>query len=442
MIFYYVVEKICYIVKKNFFIALALLLSSCDKPSTIGIDIHPQSDKVEVIHIDTFSVWAITKLEDSVPTSQTLYNLVGSISDPVFGKAKASFCTQVMLPTANVVFPLNTIVDSIVLTLEIKSFYGNNKYADLFTFSVFESGKTIYYDSTYHSNSPFVKKHLLGVKRIRPNFHDSVYIDGKKYPPVIRIKLDNSFAKRIIEGSSQGHLLNNSTFTEFIKGIIVETNWVEHGGTIFYIDLISNFSNLTLYYRTTDNPQQKKFVFPITNRAARYNFFEFDRQYAASDFLQQLNQSVFVPTDKLYLQAMGSTKVNIHFPTIKNLVSMKPIIVNKAELIFYIDETDFTSKTFPVPAKCVLIKYNKDSSYTFLPDHNDPTFGGNYHSQSKSYRFTITRHIQNLIRNGYEDYGIALMVAGASSRADRVILNGINSIKKPKLLITYTVIKD
>lgn len=442
MIVYSVVEIIFCNIKKIFFITFILFFSSCEEPSIIGIDIHPQSDKVEVIHTDTVSVWVATKLEDSVPTSQTLYNLVGSISDPVFGKAKASFCTQVVLPTANVIFPLNTVVDSIVLTLEIKSYYGNNKYADLFTFSVFESGKVIYYDSTYYSNTPFDKKQLLGVKSFRPNFSDSVYIDGKKYPPIIRIKLDNSLAKRIIEGSSQGHLLNSSTFTEFLKGLIVETNWIEHGGMIFYIDLISNFSNLTLYYKTTDNPQQKTFVFPINNRTARYNLFEFDRQNAASDFLQQLNQSVFVPTDKLYLQALSSTKINIHFPTVKNLASIKPIIINKAELIFYIDETDFTSTTFPVPAKCVLIKYNKDSSYTFLSDYNDPTFGGNYHSQSKSYSFTITRHLQNLIRNGYEDYGIALMVAGAASRADRVILNGNNSNKKPKLLITYTVTKD
>lgn len=419
-----------------------VLFTSCKEPTSVGFDIHPQTDRIDIFHTDTVTVQVLTVAEDSIQTSQTLYNLVGSMNDPVFGRVKASFCTQILLPTANVVFPSNILIDSLVLSLEIKSYYGNNKSADLTTFRVYENGTVIYYDSTYYSNTLLHKKQLLGVRTFRPNVQDSVLIDGKKYPPVIRIKLDNTLAKRLVEGSAQGHLLNNATFTEFFRGLIVETDWLMHGGMIYYIDLISNFSNVTLYYRTPDNSQQKTFVFPINNRAARFNVYEIHRANASSEFLQQLAATNFIPVKRLFLQALGSTKIHIHFPTIRNLARPYPIIVNKAELIFYVDQTDFTSATYPVPAKLTLVKYKPDSTYTFLPDNNDPTFGGQYDDKTKSYRFVITRHIQNLVREGYDDYGIVLIVAGAASRADRVVLYGSDNPKKPKLFITYSVVKD
>jgi hypothetical protein len=413
-------------------------LLQCTEPSIIGLDVQPVTDQINVKYVDSLQVNAYTLREDSVRSDRTLYYLLGSINDNVFGKSTASFATQLNLPSSNITFPQDATVDSIVLSLVVKGYYGNDKHINPLQIRVYEVDDMLYPDSSYYSMQTLNKKSLIGAKNCIPNLTDSVFVDNSKLPPHVRIPLDNNLAKRFIEDAAGGSLANNATFTEYFKGILVEVIPASIGGSIYYFDILSTASKVTLYYHTAE--QSSSFSFLINDKCARFNMYTQDYTTANADFQSQLaNQGQ--PSEKLYLQSRAGTKINISFPDIKNIIDPYPVIINKAELVFKVDAGDITSGIYPVPVRLTLVKYKEDGTYAFMADQASASFGGEYNSSKKEFKFNISQHIQSIIKEEAEDYGIALVVSGASTRGDRVVLHGmLSGENKPQLKLTYTII--
>jgi len=422
------------------FILLLFINTSCEEPSVIGLDIQPPSDLIHAQYTDTITIHAVSAREDSVRSDRTSMYLLGSINDPVFGFSNASFATQIRLPASNITFPENITVDSVVLSITHKGFYGHDKYANPITIEVWELDEAIRIDTTYYSNKSIQKKSLLGSRTLIPNLKDSIYIQGKKAPPQIRIKLDNQVGKNFIEASNQNLLNNNNTFTDFFKGLYVVSKPFTYGGTIYYFDLLSSFSNLTMFYHTPTDTTS--FTFLINESSARFNMFHNDYGLADNDLISQFNNQDVVQTNYLFVQSMGGVKVKFSFPYIKSLIDNNSVLINKAELVLPVNEADYTSNIYTRPHRLTLVKVKEDGSYAFLTEQADPSFGGNYDESKKEYRFIISSYIQELLLSNVPDYGLVLMVSGSSTRADRIILNGVaNNSSKPKLRIYYTIIK-
>lgn len=420
------------------YILLLPILYQCSEPSIIGLDVQPPSDQINVKYVDSLTVNAYTVREDSVRSDNTLYFLLGTLNDPYFGKSQASFCSQINLPSSNIIFPDNITVDSMILSLVVRGYYGNDKYINPIHIRVYEISDELFPDSIYYSNQTVQKKALIGSKYCEVNVNDSVFVDGAKLPPHVRIPLDKNLAKKFVEDAANGYLANNSVFTEYFRGILVEALPTGIGGTLYYFDLLSTVSKMTIYYHTPE--QTANFSFLINDKCARFNMYSHDYTSASNDFQNQLSHPG-LPSEKLYLQSRGGTKINITFPTIRNLIDPNNILVNKAELIFKIDETDFTNNIYPVPARLTMVKYNEQGNYVFIADQNSQNFGGSYDKTRKEFKFNIPLHIQSILKENTEDYGIALVVSGASTRGDRVILHGmLNDELKPRLRLTYTVI--
>jgi hypothetical protein len=420
------------------FVLLFPLFFQCTEPSVIGLDIQPPSDQLNVKFTDTLSVTAYTYREDSVRSDKTLYFLLGSLNDPIFGKSQASFCTQINLPSSNVVFPEGIVVDSLVLSLAVKSSYGNDKYINPLHVNVYEISDLLYPDSSYFSFNTVEKKALIGTATSFVNISDSVFVDGAKLPPHIRINLDKNLAKRFIEDAANGYLTNNTVFTDYFRGILIEPQPVSIGGTIYYFDLLSTVSKMTLYYHTSS--QNASFDFLINDKCARFNIYTHDYNTAISDFQNQLTNPD-TQSEKIYLQSRAGTKINIQFPTIRQLNDPYDILVNKAELVFKVDLSDLTNSIYTIPSRLTLVRYKEDGSYVFIADQGSAFFGGEYDSANGEFKFNISRHIQSILKDGSEDFGIALVISGASTRADRVVLHGMLSQDfKPKLRLTYTQI--
>ena len=68
---------------------------------------------------------AYSFLEDTLSTTNTTANLIGEVHDPVFGDCRASTYAQFNLTGSSVNFGANPVVDSIVLTLQLASYYGD-----------------------------------------------------------------------------------------------------------------------------------------------------------------------------------------------------------------------------------------------------------------------------------------------------------------------------
>lgn len=421
-------------------IALAgILLSSCEEPDVIGLNVQPPGDQLNLAETDTISLITYTVREDSLRSDETTYALLGSYLDPVFGLHSASFYSQIRLSSNNTSFGSNPQADSIVLTLVYNAAYGDTLTPQ--TVKVYELIESIDKDSSYYSNDAFTIGSLLASKAFVPAPLDSVKIDGVKKAPHLRIKLEPSLAQRFIDASGSTSLSNNSNFLDFFKGIFVTTDPVNSKGAILSFDLLNSLSQVTMYYKN-DNADSLKYNFVINENCARINHFNHHNYSQASSYLQsQLSGDTTKGDSILYLQSMAGLKVKIKYPYLMNLVANGKIAINKAELIVKLDKNDFTENEFAPPALLTVLE-EQDGKIRYILDQYEGTnyFGGSFNKTKYEYRFNIARHIQQILDGEKDNLGLSLVVwtANRSNTANRVVLNGSKRSDALRLSITYT----
>jgi hypothetical protein len=421
-------------------LGLTFLFSSCTGDDQLGLDLQPPGDLLNAKKTDTISIVTYSQKEDSVRTDKTSQSLAGFYYDPVFGSIKASFCSQVRLSGVDVDFGDNPVIDSVVLHLEYYSVYGNSKQNNRLTFDVFELQNSIFTDSAYYSNSPISAGQKLGTKTFIPNLKDSFYASGVPLAPQLRIPLDKNFGKQIVDASAMGLMSDNTTFESFFHGFCVIPSNQTTNGSLVSLDVMSVNSGLTIYYH--NDTDTLDYTFLINQACARYGHFDRSFIGAEPNFVNQINGDTSLGNQNLYLLPLAGAKIFIKFPHLQSLNSSFSVIINRAELIIPVNEADITESIFPRPASLSLAKINNEGENAYLPDqiYGESTFGGTYDSDSKSYRFILTRYIQDLITGGETDYGLNLMVSGASIYGNRVILNGPENSTPMRLEITYTQI--
>ncbi|MCX6270700.1 MAG: DUF4270 domain-containing protein [Bacteroidetes bacterium] len=424
-------------------VLLAPLFFSCEKdPDSIGLEVTPVQDQLFVNVIDTFTVQACSYLEDSAITSYTSLNLVGSQHDPVFGKTTCGFYTQVLLSSVNPDFGTNPVLDSLVLMLAYNGYYGDTN--TLMTLKVYELEGNLYTDSTYYSNRVIPN---TGIEYARMNFYphptDSVLVDTTMVAPFLRINLSRShrdLGTKILT-SATANLATNEAFVTYLKGLYITASPVSYSGAILYFNLLSSNTKMRLYYHDAGN-DSLFYDLVINENCLRFNHFDhYGYSYANQAFRQQvIYKDSALGNDLLYVQGMAGVKVKLKFPTLKNWVKNQKIAINEAQLILPAYES--TIELTP-PSSLLAAKIEEDGTLSNLPDEAGGTsyFGGSYLSGTKEYRFRVTQYIQNILKESYVDYGMLLKPAGASVRANRILLAGPRHSARPlRLRVVYSYI--
>lgn len=418
------------------------IFSSCNKNEEIGVEIQPDQAKLNVGFRNDFTVYAYSKLTDSILTDESTFNLLGSYLDPIFGKTSASIYTQVLLADNNVSFGQNPVFDSLVLCLAYNGYYGDT--TTYLKVHVYELNESFYHDSLYYSNRNIGNYGIdYANKTFKPRPKDSVTVNGKTYGPHLRIRLKNTLAQKFINASGTADLANNTNFLNFFKGLYIKADPVSAGGSVLYFSLLNQLSGLYLFYHN-DSVGSLTYRFVVDGTSARFtNFNHYSYFGADADFKSQISGDTLKGANTVYVQSMGGVKTKIKFPDVySKLAVFGNVVINKAELILKVDES--TLSGFNPPDRLALAKITEGDKMVFLPDQalGNAYFGGYYNSTTKEYRFTISKYIQQLISTpGEANYGIYLMVSGAADRADRVVLDGY--AKTPgniRLEVTYTKI--
>jgi len=422
----------------SFCLLFFLFYNSCKEPDFIGMEVQPDSDKFSIYFEENLEITAYTVKEDSIRTTRTVHNLLGNYKDPVFGRVSAGFYSHVRLSSNNVDFGSNPIADSLVLTLAYKGYYGKLRKLNVKVFEVIDD---FYRDTVYYSNSLLnINPQPIGSISLIPRPTDSVYVDGQWTPPHLRIKLDNNLAQRFLDESGSTNLTDNDAFVDFFKGLYVTSSPVFNEGSIMYFDLLNTLSQMTLFYKNDEN-DSLKFNFVINDNCARLNTFNhYDYLDANYVLQQQIGGDTLLGDSILYLQSMGGTKIKLFFPTFKNIQGLERIALNKAELIIPVETNDLTTEQYPLPERLTLVRITETGEPAFIIDQfeGESHFRGMYDANKKQYNFIITRHLQNIIANNIQDYGLYLMVSGAAINGGRAVLRGPkHSENKITLKITY-----
>jgi hypothetical protein len=380
-------------------IFLLIALLSCKKePYQIGVDILPPGDTLGVYHTDTVTVVAYTVLQDSVRTDKSTYGMLGAIADPVYGKTTASAYTQIRLSTEGVTFGVNPVLDSLVLVFYYEGYYGDTN--TLQHVKVWELSQDLHSDSTYYSNQSIeTYSILLADEYYRPRPTDSVKVLGANVAPHLRVNLSNksNYLGNKILSAPQYILNSNAEFVQFVKGLRIQSLPVDENGSFIKFRTSTLFSKLAVYYHNQES-DSLRFDMIIDASTARFTAFNhYGYADASPGFRQQvLNGDTMLGRDKLYVQAMGGTRIKLQMPYLRSLVKDGKIAISNAQLVF---ENPSRDTTLAVPATLSLYRLDSLGQVGFTIDQSEGTgyFGGGYNASSRTYSFRLTRYIQGIL---------------------------------------------
>ncbi len=426
---------------------VVLTLSNCKKEDNfIGTEL--QKEDLGINQISDFDIITYTKEADSLRADELSTATLGSMNDPDVGKTESSFYTQLRLPVDNVDFAgsgslTDIVLDSVVLSLEYKDYYGS---LDPQNFEVLEVTEEFFLDSAYYNGKSFSTNPtnlVVPSSRVQtPDPSSTVFTANDSFPAQLRLTLDNSFGQKIIDESGNSTLTDNDNFLQFLKGIEVKVNNPGQGinqGAILLLNLISLNSSVTLYYRDTASKDTLTFSLLMNTNCARVNRNTHD--YSGTMVPSQLADST-LGSSVVYVQGLDGLKTEINFTDVMRLKDSN-IIINKAVLKLPVDNT--AGNDFDPIEQLLIIRNENELKYLLL----DQTMfsgqagldnvGGQWNEDDSQYEFTITRYLNNLLNGNFPNNRLTLETISAMVTPNRTVFYGHNSaVRKPELTITYT----
>lgn len=396
-------KKILNLISGGLILAGFLSVISCeDDISNVGSNMLDDGTSADYMYVDVISY---NQNLDSIRSDEKVLQngIVGVYEEPVFGRTKARFISQVRMGTPNPSFGNNPVVDSVLLTIpvfynstpesvdtikkyiapegstnkdtliikktyKIDSLYGNTALP--MTLQVREVAQYLQaQDSILYSNPNLgsannniqVYPQVLGSTQIRHKVTtEQVFVEGdaneQEPTPAYIIKLDKEFFKqKFLDNQGSSNLADQAAFIRnLFRGI--ELSVAEDQG--FFFNFNPNLMDITMYY-TRDNTSstsettprvQNKFNLTFSSTWAtipgsnvQVNQFQYANR--SSEVVQAYAHPNINSGDKrLYLNGLDGSrsivKINQEqLNQIKQNVIDNNWVVIGAELEFHIDES-------------------------------------------------------------------------------------------------------
>lgn len=417
------------------FLLALLVATSCKKENnSIGLGALDPDALLESGGVDTFKLTTFSVAEDSVPTDNQTFGILGAYHDPKFGTFNASIYTQFHLSnTISFDAGDHAIVDSVVLSLRYRGYYGE---LDQQSFEVYELDEALDIDSTYYKDDVKALKPANLVEPLSanqtPNPSDSVLVGTTKKPAQLRLRLDSLWAQEIMDDATGGDpsFTDDALFENYLKGLhvkVTNANPAVGKGGIFYFNLEDNNSKVTIYYHLDGDPDLTPYelVLEVEDNCADFNHVEIDNSgYQVANVLSNpINGQ-----NQYFAQAFQS-RGKVEFPSLNNL--SKKAVVHNALLVIPIAHQTFSSF---YPSNQLSVGYKTDEGkivgFQVIA----------YDDSRKSYIVDVRNYVQDIVTGDAENRGVFLYPTFFSSTAERIIFNGPNTTnkEKPKLIVKYT----
>jgi hypothetical protein len=408
------------------------------------MDLLDPIDLLSMGYTDTVQVSAYSITEDSVSTHNLNFAMIGSMYDPIFGKTSADFYSQVLLSTTRVRFGTNPVFDSAFIYLPYLSAYGDTM--SNMTFRVYSLTETIYDSVHIYSNSrvSYDEANPIGELTFQPRPHDSAYYEGSSQAPYLRIPLNSVFGNYILNTSDTNALNTDDNFVKFFKGIVIKADPqnTPGKGSIIAFNIPTKTCRISMHYHNTEDTLSYSFL--ITDGSSRFQHYDHNGYAEATPMLrQQLQGDTLLGKQFLFAQGLSGVKIKLNFPNLKQWAGNESIVINDAQLIF---GNASASEVFSYPSSVTLRAVGEGGStspYTLVDESEGAGyFDGTYNKASNTYRFRLTRYLQQVLTGKANNNGLHLIVPGSSYIANRLVLNGTSSPQADvKLYIKYTRLK-
>lgn len=397
------------------FLSLVVVLISCKKineATELGDDLVPEVD-----NISTFETYFPTITENKLlqDTTKLLYSdnvALGYIgNDPEFGATNANLFFSISAPAYGT-YPFtskeNLVIDSVVLQLAYAAAYGDSNSTQ--NVQVYEIAPPFRFSETsffrFSDPEPPIGN-LLGTATYRPvDLTDSITIirkDTQRTANVLRIKIDNQLGYRLSNFdtafNANGGYNSDSIFRTLVPGIAIKTDEAT-GNVLSYFDISDTKTNLTVYYRASKNSTTDTASVVYTHaRNGQANIITRNPGGMWANYL--VNGS----SDLLFIQSAPGSYASIKIPALDTFSNN---VIHRAELI--VSKTPSTlDNVFTPPFQLFLDRINAAGDTAFILN-NDMTFNGDLSPNFSlfggrlrpdgTYRFNITKHVQNIITRG------------------------------------------
>jgi Domain of unknown function (DUF4270) len=405
-----------------FCFSFLLLISSCKKlneATDLGDDVIPGVDGVNTFDttlndLQTFNS-IFDPLKDSIRVGRNNDQIIGNIlNDPLFGKTNAKLFVELkpeFYPwNFSGVYKRDSLyIDSVVMVLGWNDTYGDTMAPQRVRVWEMDQSNDFRIDTFLTMRDPgFTYSNQLGSKDFYPaQLKDSVKAFQDTTAGQLRIKLNNSFGRRLLDYDTTNAYATDSGFKTYFKGFAIDADQ-SFGNAIMAFGIYNNpKSKLAIYYRYTKGGQDDTTVsyFLFTNSSAIHNYIKRDFSPAMTS-----TSNDNIEDNPIYIINTPGSYATIKAPGLKNLSNR---IINRAELI--VEEVyDVSDRTFVPPDGLMLDVYDstlgdyKFVPYDFIPDQNTGfanasfgMYGQNTVDGSgnpiKVWKFNITRYVQNII---------------------------------------------
>ena len=436
------------------FLVSFVFLFSCkkvDNPLSTGAQ--PDGDAVNGTFSDTASIYGYTIRYDSSRTYNDRFKYLGSNQDPIFGRTDAGIFTNFSMPNnvSNISFGDDAVLDSIRLYLVFtQSFVGDT--TTKLNYKVFELNSSL--NNTVaqymHHSVPYNSTPICDVN-VKPTILGGFY--------TVVLPINYYYGAAILNNNSA--LVSNTAFQTFYKGLYISTkstnlNPINAQGALKKMDLENPVSGLLVFYHNglqAGAKTSKAFRFPFaSDNAARFNKIDYSYLSGANNqMVNQLGGDTTLGAQNIFLKGVGGTKAVIRLPFLRNYSKDSHIAVNRAEVVFKVDQSFVTTGgEYNSPPTLALVAMDSLKKEVYAKDQYFNSdlihFGGTYDADNKQYVFNIARHVQDIMEGRLKNYGFYLVVADPDKlqvarrddRAERVVIGGHkNALYAPKFKLTY-----
>ena len=423
----------------TYFLFFSLLLFSCTRIGTseLGVDDFFNKDAIGTTFTELDVETETIVLEDSLRIFPSDLHVLGDISnDPIFGKTSAALFLQLK----PIFYPFyikgtkdSIVVDSAVLILSYKGFYGDSSKPVKIYVNKIDPATPLGVEKYYASNYPNVYDIRKGVSVGNPKLfdftraNDSINNRFENARGQIRLRLNQSIAVELLKTyDSSGVYRNDTTFRNAFSGFAISTNASDNHNALIKLSLIDSNTKLALYYSTSATGSVTRDTL-VTY--FRFNYFApqnanfIQRNRAASEIASHLNG--FAKDSLVYVQTSPGTMVKIKVPGLKTFGNK---IIHRAELI---------AEQVPDDARLSTIdSYRTAPNFLFLGVYDTATkqlrtvpndylgqsnpqflsqFGGqkiskslNGYSNVATYNFNVSRYVQGLISRQEKSFDFRL----------------------------------
>lgn len=422
-------------------IFIGFLFAACTRIGTteLGLGLLPAADgfntKDTILTVETETADRPDSLRVYGSDDQVLGTLT---NDALFGTTTASLYFN-LKPAYFPYIPSGSkdsvIVDSAVLILSYKGFYGDSTRPVTINVRRISASTPLRPDTTYASNYPEVYNFQTDVAMASPytldftHVHDSVKNRFENAKNQIRIPLNSTFANLFLKVfDSSTAYKTDTTLRQYFPGFALTTNSASNNNVLLILNLLDTNTKLGLYYRTNSTSTAS-----VTGRDTLVDYFKFTvndngnanfikRNRAGSEAAKHLG----IAKDSLvYVQTSPGTLVKIKVPGLKSFANK---IIHRAELIAEQVPTNSPNayeSRWTAPSYLFLGAFDSASnSIRNVPNDYQGTvnttqferFGGKLIYKSiqgfdnvASYNFDLSRYMQGVISRKDSVFDLRLM---------------------------------